>query len=137
MGERFPILFSGPQRRLALLGIRPSRSYVEVDSETLRVRFGWAFQADIPRSLVELVEHSSLRTRRRGVNGTRGRLVVNGSGKGLVRVALREEIRVSNIRPTKLRELTVSLEDPDGFLAALGADAPPRVPGEPASAPTD
>jgi hypothetical protein len=83
------------------------------------VRFGWGFQGDIPRSAIAGAELSPRRTLLRGVHGWRGRLTINASGRGFVRIRLREPVRVRNIIPVNLRELTVALEDPDAFLSAL------------------
>ncbi|MFM8943879.1 MAG: hypothetical protein ACKOI0_01230, partial [Actinomycetota bacterium] len=56
----------------------------------------------------------------RGVHGWFGRWLVNGAGDGLVRLDLRPTARATaGPFPVGLRTLWVSLEDPDGFLAAL------------------
>jgi hypothetical protein len=49
---------------------------------------------------------------------------VNAAPDGIVAVELAERVRafVAGV-PVRLRRLMVSLEDPDGFLAALGAPA--------------
>jgi hypothetical protein len=49
---------------------------------------------------------------------------VNGAPDGIVAVELSEPVRAfTNGFPIRLKVLSVSLEDPDGFLAAL--EAPP------------
>ena len=49
----------------------------------------------------------------------------HGAPDGIVTIDLSEPVR-ANVSgfPIRLKELSVSLEDPEGFLAALGA--PPR-----------
>ncbi|MDW8339456.1 MAG: hypothetical protein RMM28_09995, partial [Thermoleophilia bacterium] len=59
--RRFPIRFTGVNRALWALGLTPSRSWVEVDDETLRVRMGWAFRLDVPRAHVR---HAARESRR-------------------------------------------------------------------------
>jgi hypothetical protein len=102
-------------------GFGPRRSYVDLAGDELRVRMGWGFRATIPlRSIVG--------TGRRGyvwwafgVHAYRkGVWIVNGSGSGMVVLGIEPPApaRVLGIR-VKLRGLWVSLEDPDGFLAAI------------------
>jgi hypothetical protein len=106
-----------------LLGIGPERSSVEVDREVVRVRMGWSFQAEIPRSAIRSI------TREKkpfgfgaGVHGWRGRWVVNGSNNGVVRLVLDPPpaARMLSIVTIKPRELFLSLENPTGFIASLG-----------------
>jgi hypothetical protein len=55
-----------------------------------------------------------------GVHGWRGRWLVNGSSSGLVGVDLNPpaRARVGPV-PVTVRELRVSVDDPDGLVAAL------------------
>lgn len=119
--SRFPIRFGAFNAAfMGALGMTRGGSYVEIDGDTVRVRMGWAFKADIHRRAVA-------RAQRRngyvwwayGVHGGRGRWIVNGSGHNVVEVRIDPpaRARVLGVR-IKLRELWVSLEDPDAFLAA-------------------
>jgi hypothetical protein len=124
---RFPIRFS-PGNAVLFRGllIPPSASYVELDDETVHVRLAWAFSARIPRRLVASAGPGKRPTipLTAGAHGWNGRWLVNGAPDGIVAVELSERVRafVAGV-PVRLRLLAVSLEDPDGFLAALGAPA--------------
>jgi hypothetical protein len=95
---------------------------VELDQDTIHVRLGWAFSARIPRRLVTKAGPGKPPTIRftAGAHGWGGRWLVNGAPAGIVTVELSERVRahVSGF-PIRLKELSVSLEEPDGFLAAL------------------
>jgi hypothetical protein len=126
--RRFPIRFS-PGNSIMFRGllILPSSSYVDLDDHGIDVRMGWAFSARIPRRLAAKAGPGGPPTIRftAGAHGWRGRWLVNGAPDGIVVIELSEPVRatVSGF-PVRLQELSVSLEDPEGFLAALGA--PPR-----------
>ena len=122
---RFPIRFSSGNRILfRVLLILPSNSFVELDDEMIRVRLGWAFSARIPRRLVKRARPGKPPAIRftAGAHGWAGRWLVNGAPDGIVDVELAEPVRaaVSGF-PIRLAVLAVSLEEPDRFLAALGA----------------
>ena len=124
---RFPIRFSSGNGILFRgLLISPSGSFVELDADTIHVRLGWAFSARIPRRLVKKAGPGKPPTIRftAGAHGWAGRWLVNGAPDGIVDVELTEPVRaaVSGF-PIRLKVLAVSLEDPDRFLAALGAPA--------------
>jgi hypothetical protein len=101
-------------------------SGVEVGAGEIRVRMG-SFKLDIPRSSIRSVRRSQARVGgTTGVHGTRRRWLVNGSAEGLVELAVDPPGRVSpsidtmfGLGPSQVSQLTVSLEDPDGFIAAL------------------
>lgn len=121
---RFPIRVStGNQILFRALLIRPSRAAVQLDGETIHVRLGWAFSARIARRLVTRAGpgRPPLIPFTAGAHGWRGRWLVNGSARGIVTLSLSESTRayVAGF-PIRLKELSVSLEDPEGFLAALG-----------------
>jgi len=124
---RFPIRFSSGNGILFRgLLIAPSHSYVELDDDSIKVRMGWAFSARIPRRLVARAGPGrSPRIRlTAGAHGWNGRWLVNASPDGIVRLELAERVRAYTAGfPVRLKELLVSLEDPDGFLRALGAPA--------------
>ena len=122
---RFPIRIS-PGNGVLFRGllILPSASYVELDDGTVHVRLGWAFSARIPRRLVAAAGPGG-RPKiplTAGAHGWNGRWLVNGSPDGIVKIELSEPTRAFTAGfPIRLRMLAVSLEDPHGFLAALGA----------------
>lgn len=119
---RFPIRFTGPGRLLPLLGTRPSRSWVEVLADRLRVRLDWSFRFDAPRSSVRAAGPDDRPVRAWGAHGWRGRWLVNGSSSGVVRIDLDPPVRarvLGLLRP-RVRELAVAVDDPAGLIAALG-----------------
>ena len=122
---RFPIRCSPGNRLLfRVLLIFPSAAYVELADDTIRVRLGWAFSARIPRRLVTRAGPG--RKPRipltAGAHGWAGRWLVNGSPDGIVEVELSERTRAFTAGfPIRLKKLSVSLEDPEGFLGALRA----------------
>ena len=126
--RRFPIRFSSGNSILFRgLLILPSSSYVDLDDHGIHVRLGWAFNAQIPRRTAARAGLGQPPTIRftAGAHGWRGRWLVNGAPDGIVTIDLSEHVR-ANVSgfPIRVKELSVSLEDPEGFLAALGA--PPR-----------
>jgi hypothetical protein len=104
-----------------LLG--PRHSYVRVDADRVSVRMGlggWAFAARVPRSSLTEVKRVAGPVLGWGVHGWRGLWLVNGSSKGLVRMTIDPRARGRCLGfPLRIRQLTVSLADPDGFVRAL------------------
>jgi hypothetical protein len=102
----------------------PGRGGVEVDATMLRVRMA-DFHLDIPRSTVRSAARSARSVRGTiGVHGGRGRWLVNGSYNGLVELAIEPPCYTPRQPSTlflrsKVSSLTVSLVDPDGFIAAV------------------
>ena len=81
---------------------------------------GWEFSADIDRTAIVEVTQASGRVWAWGAHGWRVRWLVNGSSRGLVRLTLdpRQRGRCLGF-PLNLGELTVSLDDPVGFIDLL------------------
>ena len=102
----------------------PGRGGVEVDSTVVRVRMA-DFHLDIPRRSVRSAARSARSVRGTiGVHGGRGRWLVNGSYNGLVELAIEPPSYTSRQPSTlflrsKVSSLTISLVDPDGFIAAV------------------
>jgi hypothetical protein len=107
----------------------PGVSGVEADAAEIRVRMG-SFKLDIPRGSVRSIKRSQARVGRTvGVHGRRGHWLVNGSAEGLVEITTEPPCypapsidTLFGIGPSRVDSLTVSLEDPDRFLAAVGGD---------------
>lgn len=120
MSQEFPISQTRAFRTLAtLLGGR--HGTVTLDDGSVRVRFGLMFRADVPRSAVRGAKRWTGRVGGWGAHGRRGRWLVNGSSRGIVEIQLGSTQRGSMTGlPVKVRELLVSVEDPDGLIAALG-----------------
>ena len=119
---RFAIRFNAAARGLlgAIL-IRPSGCYVQLDADSIEVRMGWGFRAHFPRSSVARATPGVTGLLLGlGIHGFAGRWLVNGSLDGLVTLHLSPVQRAYVLGvPVKLRELQVSLEDPDALLALL------------------
>ena len=100
---------------------------VEVDSDVLRVR-ALDFRLDIPRGSVRSVARSERQTRGTiGVHSRRSDWLVNGSHKGLVELVIEPPCSPPRQPNTlflkmKVNSLTISLVDPDGFIAAVNDD---------------
>jgi hypothetical protein len=104
-------------------------SGVAVDTGEIRVRMG-SFKLDIPRSSVRSVQRSQAKVGgTTGVHGRRGRWLVNGSAEGLAELTIDPPVHVSpsidtlfGLGPSQVRQLTLSLDDPDGFVVAVEGD---------------
>jgi hypothetical protein len=109
----------------------PGRGGLELDSTMLRVRMA-DFHLDIPRNSVRSAIRSTRQTRGTiGVHGGRGRWLVNGSHDGLVELAIEPPYYTPRQPSTlflrsKVSSLTISLVDPDGFIAAVEGDGQSR-----------
>ena len=101
----------------------PRQCSVHIGEQTLTVRMGlggWAFKAEVPRASILEAAPTAGPVWAWGAHGWRGRWLVNGSSQGLVRVRIdpRSHGRCLGF-PLRIRELTLSLDDPSGFIAAL------------------
>jgi hypothetical protein len=105
---------------LSVLGMGPRFSRIELTDDTLVVRMGWAFRATLSRSAITGVRASSGPVGGIGVHGWRGRWLVNGAASGLVTLTIDPPGRAYMVFPVQVRQLTMSLEDPDAFIEALG-----------------
>lgn len=111
---------------LRLVGFGPRRSTVQLRDTELRVHMGWGFDAVIPRRAI-------IQARRRGpiwytagVHTTfRGRWIVNGAASGIVALDVMPPVSVRTLGFTaNLKELDLSLVEPDAFLASLKGNQP-------------
>jgi hypothetical protein len=127
---RFPIRFTGANQLMGVFGMTPSRCHVDVDDTHLRVRMGMWFELETERSVVRSAEPDHGRVMSWGVHGWLGQWLVNGSSSGLVRITLDPSVRAwMGPVPVRVRVLRVSVDDPDGLVAAL-------VPATPSGAPS-
>ncbi len=121
---RFPIRFGRFNAALlGLLGMGRRFSYVELDGDLIRVRMGWGFSGQMHRrAVVETERLDRYIWYGYGAHSLgRKRWLINGSGHNVVRIRFDplERGRTLGV-PVRVRELWISLEDPDGFLAAIG-----------------
>ena len=122
---RFPIRFERWYSALSsVLLLRPSDSYVDVGDGDVECRMGWAFRARFPRSTVARTSRFDRKPLSRGVHGFAGQWLVNGSGEGILAVDLEppQRARVLGV-PVRLRQLLVSVDDPDALADRLGKRA--------------
>jgi hypothetical protein len=119
---RFPIRFDAAYRVLsAALLLRPADSFVDIEGDQVRIRMAWAFRARFPRSAVVSATSYEKKPLSRGVHGFAGRWLVNGSGEGIVNIALRPTQRGYVMGfPVRLRAVLVSVEDPAGLMTTIG-----------------
>ncbi len=102
----------------------PGRAGVVLDSTMLRVLVP-GFRLDVPRASIRSAARSPRSVRGTyGVHGSRGRWLVNGSYSGLVELVIEPPCYTPR-QPTtlflkaKVTSLTISLVDPDAFIAAV------------------
>jgi hypothetical protein len=118
---RFPIMFDRFYGALSTaLFMPPAKSYVEVGGGEIRVRMSWGFAAHFSKSTVKEVSRLARKPISRGVHGFAGRWLVNGSGNGIVIIDLDPPQRGYVMGfPVKLRQLMISVEEPEQFMAAV------------------
>lgn len=119
--QRFPILFDEWYGILSrLLFLPPASSYVELNGPQVTVRMSWAFSSCFPRTAVAAVATVNTRPLSRGVHGFAGRWLVNGSAGGILAIDLEPPQRGYVMRfPVRLRQLLVSVAEPEALAAAL------------------
>jgi len=119
--QRFPIKFDAWYAILSsALFLPPSSSYVEVNSEEVHVRMGWAFRSCFPKAAVALAAETHERPLSRGVHGFAGRWLVNGSAQGILIIDLTPPQRGYVMGfPVRLRQLMVSVAEPVVLATAL------------------
>lgn len=100
------------------------RSGVEVGPDQIRVQMG-GFKLTVPRASIRSVSRSQENVRGTyGVHSHSGRWLVNGSPDGLVELIIEPPCYtgrkpVSLFTEGEVKALTLSLADPDGFIATL------------------
>lgn len=101
------------------LGLGPERSELRVQGDALHVQMGWAFDARIPLASIANAEARHERVLAWGVHYSRGRWLVNGSGKGLVELTISPPVEAKVlVKSVRLRSLWVSVTEPDALIAA-------------------
>ncbi len=117
----FQISFEQWYRWLAVpLGLGPKRALLRIDDNTLHVRMGWAFKADIPLTSITDARRGGHRfVDGVGVHGARGEWLVNGSSNNIVELAIDPPVQAhAPLRQTELRTLRISVSNPDSLIAA-------------------
>jgi hypothetical protein len=122
MGERdFAVSYDPALLPLMIaVGAGPRFTHVTVTGDELKVAMGWAFRATVPRSSIRDAGAYDGRVIAWGVHGFRGRWLVNGSSRGMVRVTIDPPARAYVLGvPVRLRELLLSVEAPGFFVATV------------------
>jgi hypothetical protein len=120
---RFEIAYGRIAPLLAATGMPKSKGYMEIGDTDLDVHMSWAFSASIPLTAITSAEPLDNKVMSIGVHGWRGRWLVNGAGHRLVKIMIDPPVKAKAVQfPINLRELTVSVEDPDEFVRALTTD---------------
>ncbi|MUL66994.1 hypothetical protein BOO86_21140 [Mycobacterium sp. CBMA 234] len=100
-------------------GLGPRHSDVEVRDGALHLSMGWGFSAEIPLSSIVEASRWERRITSWGVHGFRGRWLVNGSSDGVVALTVAPPVKAKVVGvPVTLRELGVSVTDPQALIAA-------------------
>lgn len=106
---------------LWLFGGTDARSYVEMDSDSVHVRFGFLFDEKIPIANIVEVERQHWPVFA-GI-GWRTNLIdsiaVVGSHSNVVRLKLSPRIWMKVLFPVRVESLYVSVDDPDAFVAEI------------------
>ncbi len=122
MTRRFPIKLGAVWRPVLIFhGATRGSSYVEVSESTVTARLGWN-RIDLPRAEIAWARRESWPWWR-GVGWAptmRGGLGVIGAKDQVVRIHLRRpRLTLLSILPVRLRDVYVSVDDPEGLIAAL------------------
>ncbi len=105
------------------LGLGPKNSELRVEAGELHVKMGWAFSAAIPLTSIKSAEPITTRVYSAGVHYGFGRWLVNGSYKGLVKLSIEPAAQAKMWkRSATVRELWISVTDPDALIAACKAN---------------
>jgi hypothetical protein len=122
VSSRFPLKLSPVWRPvLFLYGATRRSAYVDVGPDALVARMGWN-KIELPRDEIEWARRSGWPWWRGvGFRGSVGGSVgVIGAYSPVVRIHLRRpRLTLLSILPTRMRDLYVSVEDPEGLIAAL------------------
>jgi hypothetical protein len=127
--ERIPIRFGRWKPVLIAIGLTPGRCYLEVGPDLVRVHMSWCFHAEVPRASIRSVSRvKNPYPGSFGAHGWRGRWLVNGAAGPLVAVELEPFVRARTVVfPIRLRQLIVSVDDPDGLVAKLSQGTGPAA----------
>lgn len=106
-------------------GLGPRHSEVRIEDGILHMSMGWGFRTEVPLASIVTAEHYQGRITSWGAHGFRGRWLVNGSAKGVVVLTIDPPAtaRVAGGVRVTLKELAVSVTDPEALIAACTASA--------------
>jgi len=111
---------------LGALGSGRRLSRVIVTDDDLDVKLGISFRAVVPRSSIVSAHPWTGRVWGWGAHGWRGQWLVNGSSQGIIVLHVEPSAKGRVLGfPVTVRELALSMEDPEGLVAALGLELEP------------
>jgi hypothetical protein len=118
--QEFPIRYGVFRPLFSVLGAGPRFSGVTVDGDTLRVRMGWMFKAEVPLASISGVNPHTGLVGGIGVHGGRGWWLVNGGIKGIVEITIDPpaSARVLGVR-ARLNRLQVGVQAPEELMGVL------------------
>jgi hypothetical protein len=106
---------------LKLIGSGPAHSGIAVSDADLAIKMGRSFDGRAPRTSVTSARALTDTVISRGVHGWRGDWLVNGDGSGLVELLFEPPMPGHVLMfPVRVRRLRVSVDDPEGLVAAVG-----------------
>jgi hypothetical protein len=120
---RFPIRYSfGKGLILRSVLVLQRWSYIDVGDDVVRVRMAYGFAAKFRRRDIAKVSRGKRVWVTAGVHGWRGRWLVNGASGPIVAIEFDAPVRAFVLGfPVKLRELQVSVADPDEFVRCVAS----------------
>jgi hypothetical protein len=117
-GKRYAISYGALGPLLTLLGLGRHFSSIERSGDQLHVKMGWGFRAKFPVSSVRSVTPYTGVAMGIGVHGFGGNYLVNGKATGIVTLEIEPTAKALVVGiPAKLRKLSVSLDEPEQFIA--------------------
>jgi hypothetical protein len=117
-GKRYRISYGALGPLLTVLGLGRRFSFIERSGDQLHVKMGWGFRARFPVASIRSVTPYSGVAMGIGVHGFGGNYLVNGKANGIVTLEIEPTARAFVIGiPVKLRKLSVSLDEPEQFIA--------------------
>lgn len=119
-GKRYRISYGALGPLLTVLGLGRRFSFIERSGDQLHVKMGWGFRARFPVASIRSVTPYSGVAMGIGVHGFGGNYLVNGKANGIVTLEIEPTARAFVIGiPVKLRKLSVSLDEPEQFIAGF------------------
>jgi hypothetical protein len=118
IAKRYTISYGALGPLLTLLGLGRRFSTIERSGDQLHVQMGWGFRAKFPISSIRSVTPYTGVAMGIGVHGFGGNYLVNGKASGIVTLEIEPSAKALLIGvPVKLRKLSVSLDEPEQFIA--------------------
>jgi hypothetical protein len=120
--KRYTISYGALGPLLTLLGLGRRFSSIEKNGDQVHVRMGWGFRAKFPVASIRSVAPFTGVAMGIGVHGFAGNYLVNGKASGIVTLEIQPTAKAFLMGiPVKLRKLSVSLDEPEQFIADFRA----------------